>query len=80
MDAFSTVEKQIRMLELILHFHERASRIVKHGAPISVIHQLPAVDTVIRMKTLVPNDELDKLDGIRKAVDDQMTGLDQEYK
>ena len=79
-DAFSTVEKQIRMLELILHFHERASRIVKHGAPISVIHQLPAVDTLIRMKTLVPNDELDKLDGIRKAVDDQMTGLDQEYK
>jgi V/A-type H+-transporting ATPase subunit A len=79
-DAFSTVEKQIRMLELILHFHERALRIVKHGAPISVIHQLPAVDSLIRMKTLVPNDELDKLDGVRKAVDEQMTQLDQEYK
>jgi V/A-type H+-transporting ATPase subunit A len=79
-DAFSTVEKQIRMLDLILHFHQRALRIVKHGAPISVIHQLPAVDTLIRMKTLVPNEELDKLDGVRKDVDEQMTRLDQEYK
>jgi len=79
-DAFSTVEKQIRMLELILHFHERALKIVKRGAPISVIHQLPSVDTLIRMKSLVPNDELDKLDGVRKAVDEQMTQLDQEYK
>jgi V/A-type H+-transporting ATPase subunit A len=79
-DAFSTVEKQIRMLDLILHFHERALKIVRHGAPISVIHQLPAVDTLIRMKTQVPNDQLDKLDEVRKAVDEQMTQLDQEYK
>ncbi len=39
--CLSTVQKQIRMLDLILHFHERALRIVKHGAPISVIHRLP---------------------------------------
>jgi hypothetical protein len=32
------------------------------------------------MKTLVPNDQLDKLDEVRKAVDGQMTQLDQEYK
>src|SRR5512135_2519320 len=30
-DAFSTVEKQIRMLDLILYFHERAHRIIRHG-------------------------------------------------
>jgi len=79
-DAFSTVQKQIRMLELILHFHERAARIVKHGAPISVIHSLPVVDTLIRMKTLVPNDELDKLGEIEKTMDEQMSKLDTEYR
>jgi V/A-type H+-transporting ATPase subunit A len=79
-DAFSTVQKQVRMLDLILHFHERALMIVKHGAPISVIHGLPAVDTLIRMKTLVPNDELAKMDDIRSAIDDQMGQLDMEYK
>ena len=33
-DAYSTVQKQIRMLGLILYFHERALRIIKRGAPI----------------------------------------------
>ena len=79
-DAFSTVQKQIRMLELILHFHERAQRIVKHGAPISVIHSMPIVDTLIRMKTLVPNDQLDKLETIEKDIDEQMSKLDTEYR
>jgi V/A-type H+/Na+-transporting ATPase subunit A len=79
-DAFSTVQKQIRMLELILHFHERALRVVKHGAPISVIHGLPIVDTLIRMKTLVPNDQLDKMGELEKQIDEQMTKLDTEYR
>ncbi|HUI90410.1 MAG TPA: V-type ATP synthase subunit A [Anaerolineales bacterium] len=79
-DAFSTVQKQIRMLELILYFHERGLRIVKHGAPISVIHELPVVDTLIRVKTTVPNDQLEKMDEVRKTVDQQMSKLDMEYR
>jgi V/A-type H+-transporting ATPase subunit A len=79
-DAYSSVQKQIRMLDLILHFHERALRIVKHGAPISIIHNLPVVDTLIRMKTAVPNEELEKLDEIQKTIDEQMSQLDTEYR
>ena len=60
--------------------YERALRIVKHGAPISVIHELPVVDTLIRMKTTVPNEELGKLDEIQKAIDEQMSRLDSEYR
>ncbi len=79
-DAYSTVNKQMRMLELILYFHERALKIVKRGAAISVIHALPIVDTLIRMKTLVPNEELGKMDEVRKSIDEQMNTLDGEYK
>ena len=79
-DAYSSIQKQIRMLELILHFHERALRIVKHGAPISIIHNLPVVDTVIRMKSAIPNEELDKLEDIQKQIDEQMSRLDTEYR
>ncbi len=32
------------------------------------------------MKTLVPNDELNKLDEIRKDMDQQMDQLEMEYK
>ena len=79
-DAFSSLHKQVRMLELILHFHERGLRIVKHGAPISLIHNLAVVDTLIRMKTAVPNEELEKMDDIQKQIDDQMSQLDSEYR
>ncbi|MFH1027713.1 MAG: V-type ATP synthase subunit A, partial [Pseudomonadota bacterium] len=79
-DAFSTVQKQIRMLDLILHFHERGLKVVKRGAPIAVIHDLPVVDMLIRMKTSVPNDQLEKLDDVRKAIDEQMSKLDTEYR
>ncbi len=78
-DMYSNVEKQIRMLDLILYFHSRADRIVSHGAPISVIHELPVITRLIRMKTEVPNDQLDKLNEIRNEIDEQMDKLQAEY-
>lgn len=79
-DAYSPVEKQIRMLELVLYFHERGMNIIRRGAPISVIHDLPVVDTLIRMKSSVPNDDLSKFDDVQKAIDEQMSQLDAEYR
>ncbi|HVN53741.1 MAG TPA: V-type ATP synthase subunit A [Anaerolineaceae bacterium] len=79
-DQYSTIQKQIRMLDLILHFHHRAERIIKRGAAISVISRLPVVDSIIRMKTQVPNDKLDGLDDVQRQIDEQMDKLDMEYK
>jgi V/A-type H+-transporting ATPase subunit A len=79
-DAYSTVQKQIHMLNLILHFHHRAERVIKRGATIGVIHQLPVVSTLIRMKTTATNDELPKLDNIIHEIDDQMDKLEMEFK
>jgi vacuolar-type H+-ATPase catalytic subunit A/Vma1 len=73
------VEKQIRMLGLILNFHRRAQRIIKQGALISTIHDLPVVNTLIRMKTLVENDQLEKFDDIQKQIDEQLEQLEAEY-
>jgi V/A-type H+-transporting ATPase subunit A len=78
-DAYSPVEKQIRMLGLILNFHRRAQRIIKQGALISTIHDLPVVNTLIRMKTLVENDQLEKFDDIQKQIDEQLEQLEAEY-
>jgi hypothetical protein len=53
--------------------------IIKRGAPISVIHDLPIVDTIIRAKSSVTNEEVQKLDDIQKQIDEQMSRLDAEY-
>jgi V/A-type H+-transporting ATPase subunit A len=78
-DAYSPVEKQIRMLNLILYFHQRAQHIIKQGALISAIHELPVVDTLIRMKTQVNNEDLSRLDEIHKEISEQMQELEAEY-
>jgi V/A-type H+-transporting ATPase subunit A len=79
-DTYASVEKQIRMLDLILHFHQRAQRIIQSGALIVAVQELPVVSRLIRMKTQVANDQLGKLDDIRKELDDQMDQLEQKYK
>lgn len=79
-DAYSSVEKQIRLLELVLYFHERGMAIVKLGAPINLIHDLPVVDTIIRAKSTVTNEEMHKFDDIQKQIDEQMGQLDAEYR
>jgi V/A-type H+-transporting ATPase subunit A len=78
-DSYSTVQKQIRMLNTILYFHERAQRIIKLGAPVSVIHELPIINTLIRMKTTIPNDDLAKIDDIHKEIDEQIKKLEAQY-
>jgi V/A-type H+-transporting ATPase subunit A len=78
-DAYSDVQKQIRMLDLILHFHQRGQRIIRRGATISVIHNLPVVNTLIRMKSTIPNDQVARLDDIQKEIDEQMEKLEAEY-
>ncbi len=79
-DAYSTVQKQFHMLNLILHFHERAQQIVRAGATINAIHNLKVVNTLIRMKSLVRNEELDKFTAIEAEIDQQMDELETEYR
>lgn len=79
-DAYSSVEKQIRLLELALYFHERGMAIIKRGAPINVIHDLPVVDTFIRAKSSITNEEMHKFDELKKQIDQQMSQLDAEYR
>jgi V/A-type H+-transporting ATPase subunit A len=79
-DTYSSVQKQIQMLELILRFHERAQRIIERGALVVSIHNLPVVNTLMRMKTLVSNEELEKMEQIRKEMDEQLDQLEAEYK
>jgi V/A-type H+-transporting ATPase subunit A len=78
-DTYTTIEKQVRMLRLILHFHERAARIVARGCPIVIIRALPIVNTLLRMKSVVPNDQPAELGKILKMLDEQMDALQKDY-
>ncbi|HOT93016.1 MAG TPA: V-type ATP synthase subunit A [Anaerolineae bacterium] len=78
-DAYATIEKQIRMLRAILHFHDRAARIVAKGCPIILLHNLPIVNTLVRMKTTIPNDAVKQIEKLIAEMDMQMDQLEHEY-
>jgi len=79
-DAYATAEKQFRMLCLIIEFHDRATRVIAHNCPIMVIHSLPIVGKLMRMKNTIPNAQIHKIAEIRRALDEQMDKLEEEYK
>jgi len=79
-DTYSTPQKQITMLDLILHFHERAMRVVKLGAIIRTIQELPVMNTLVRMKSTITNNNLDRLTQIRTQLDQQFDGLESQYR
>ena len=78
-DSYAPIAKQIRMLQAVLRFHDRAGRIVAKGCPIVVIHDLPIVNTLVRMKMTVPNDNLAAFDTIITGLDAQMDELEHLY-
>jgi V/A-type H+-transporting ATPase subunit A len=78
-DSYATVGKQMRMLQVILHFHDRATRVIAKGCPIVVVHDIPVVNRLVRMKTSVPNDQVELIDDIWKALDEQIGELERTY-
>jgi V/A-type H+-transporting ATPase subunit A len=79
-DAFSSIEKQIRMLEVILHFHDRSARIIAKGCPIVVIRDQSSVNALVRMKTAISNEQVAKIDEVRKQLDEQMDEVERLYQ
>jgi V/A-type H+-transporting ATPase subunit A len=79
-DTYTTVEKQIHMLDLILHFHERAGMLIRRGCPVVLVQELPIMATLIRVKSTVRNDALDSLAQVRADMDQQMDELEKDYR
>ena len=78
-DTYATLQKQIRMLDLMLYFHTRAEQVVKKGAVILTVQDLPIITDLIRMKEEITNDQLEKFDEVRKRLDQQLDKLEQDY-
>jgi V/A-type H+-transporting ATPase subunit A len=77
-DRYSTVEKQAKMLELILSYWHRGRDAIKRGATISKVRRLKAVQELIKMKFTIPNDEPRQFDKLGARLDrafDQMESM-----
>ena len=73
-DTYSSLEKQHRMLRLVLRFHEEAQRAIGGGVSIEDILQLEVRERIARAK-YVPEEELDRLLAIEGEITTQIDGL-----
>lgn len=69
-DAFSTPQKQFLLLKTIIDFYRKADELVTHGIQVSRIREaLGRLYTdLVKAKFTIPNEELDKIEELRKNI------------
>ena len=78
-DTFAGIDKQMRLLSLILDFHEQATRLIGLSCPVIVIRDLPSVVKIVRLKDTVTNDAVEQIDAVRDQLRDEIRELEQRY-
>lgn len=68
-DTCVPMEKQFRMMEIILYLYRKSRSLISMGMPMSVLKEDPIFDQVIAIKYDVPNDNLAMLDDYKKKID-----------
>jgi V/A-type H+-transporting ATPase subunit A len=77
-DRFCSVEKQVKMLSVILAYYEKGLEAITKGVPMVKIRRLKAVQEMVRMRLTVKGDELETIDRLQLRLErsiDQIGGI-----
>ena len=74
-DTFVPLEKQFKMMHVILHLYHRAKEVVARQIPLSKITATGLFDKFTKMKYDVPNSNMEMLDDYIKETDAVMDGI-----
>lgn len=69
-DTCVSLEKQLKMMGLILYLDDRCRMLVSMGMPMAVLKRQNIFEKVIAVKYDIPNDRLDMFDDYKKMVDE----------
>ena len=73
-DRYSTVEKQLRMLSIIMAYWRRGQAAIKRGVTLVKLKRVKAVQEIVKMKFTVPNESPEEFDRIMARLE---RGIDQ---
>ena len=74
-DTFVPLEKQKRMMQVILHLYHKAHQLVAAAVPISSILETGLFDKLVKMKYDIPNDKLEMFDEYTAEIDQKIGEL-----
>ncbi len=68
-DMYSTAERQVKMLKIIITFYNRGSELLKKGFTLLQIKDMEVYNEIYRMKFNYSNEEIDKYDELLNSVE-----------
>ncbi|MDW8083816.1 MAG: V-type ATP synthase subunit A [Candidatus Caldarchaeum sp.] len=74
-DAYCPPAKQYKLLRLFVKFYTLADEALRKGIPLKAIRTMPLISKLIRAKYEIPNDKLEQLDALEKALEESFEKL-----
>ncbi|WP_028042065.1 V-type ATP synthase subunit A [Candidatus Stoquefichus massiliensis] len=75
-DTYVPLEKQLKMMEVILYMYKRGKEVVNAGKPIRLILETGIFERIVKMKYDVPNNNLALFDDYYKEIDEAVASID----
>lgn len=73
-DTYSTIDKQYKMIKIIIYFYNQAQYHLKMGADIEQLENMAIMEKIARMK-YIPNNETAQIDLLKTETDDELNLL-----
>ncbi len=78
-DRYSTVEKQLKMLQIILTYWRRGNQAIKQGVTLVKLRRMKVYQDITKMKFSVTNKETEKLDKLAARLERSIDQLESIY-
>ncbi len=78
-DRYSSVEKQFKMLSLVLTYWRKGSEAIKNGVTLVKLRRMKVLAEISRMKFNISNDEIDKIDRLQATLERSIEKLESVY-
>lgn len=68
-DTCVPLDKQLKMMQVILYLKEKATLLIEMGIPMSIVKENSIFESIIAIKYDVPNDQLEMFDAYKRNID-----------
>ncbi len=77
-DMYSTPERQIGLLRIILTLYRKGRDLIQTGVPLARVRELACIPQVLRAKSAISNTETEKLSELERRVHEELAALAKE--
>ena len=75
-DTYVPLEKQLKMMQVILHLYDKSKEVIAREIPISKLLATGIFDKLAKIKYDIPNNRLDMFDSYLKEIDEKIDTID----